>query len=226
MYSAAADLAELPVAAPAPQVPSTHPWQDCPISLVSHHGSACCETAHEWIVAMDFAQLNGSSASSGPRWLREKYEWGPSAWPIHWCEILSRKVIDCGAHSALANEAFQARGLTAFRAQLVQRYSADALDQWRQRWGEQDVSDHWLGDGVIYHEANAILISEDELKLWDSSAGWWINPGPQAGYGSLAAVRIVTEPGAGSRSAGYRWGDRLIRPDEWTALDGSHEPLG
>jgi hypothetical protein len=170
MYSAAGNVAELPLAAPEAHIPG--------------------------------AQLNGASTSSGPRWLREKYEWGPSAWPIHWCEILARKVIACGAHSALAQEAFQARGLTAFRAQFVQRYSADALDQWRQRWGEQDVSDHWLGDGVIYHEANAVLVG-DELKLWDSSAGWWINPGPQTGYGSLIAVRIVTEAGAASKPTGY-----------------------
>lgn len=225
MYSAAADLAELPIAAPAPQVPDTHPWHNFPISQVSHHGSACCETAREWVAAMDFAQLNGSSPSSGPRWLREKFEWGPSAWPIHWCEILGRKVIDCGAHSALAHEAFQARGVTAFRAQFVQRYSADALDQWRQRWGEQDVSDHWIGEGVIYHEANAILVG-DELKLWDSSAGSWINPGQQKGYGTLVAVRIVTEPGAAAKPGAYNWADRLIRPDEWTVVDSSVEPLG
>jgi hypothetical protein len=43
----------------------------------------------------------------------------------------------------------------------------------------------------------------DELKLWDSSAGWWINPGPQTGYGSLIAVRIVTEAGAASKPTGY-----------------------
>jgi hypothetical protein len=101
-------------------------WQHFPDQHLSHHGEACCDVAREWIVAMDFAQLNGGDRLSGPRWLRQKYEWGPSPWPMHWCELVERKVIDCGAHAALAHEAFTARGVTAFRAQFVQRYSADA----------------------------------------------------------------------------------------------------
>jgi hypothetical protein len=228
MYSDAADLAETRAAAPGPQVLPTHPWQNFPISQVAHHGQSCCEIAREWVVAMDSAQLNGSSTSSGPRWLREKFEWGPSPWPIHWCEIVSRKVIDCGAHSALAHEAFRARGLTAFRAQFIQRYSADALEQWRQTWTEQSVSDHWLGEDVIYHEANAILVNGDALKLWDSSAGWWIDPQQQAGYGSLSALRIFTDAGEGgahSEGASYRWGAHRIRPNEWYFLEKSPEPL-
>src|SRR4028118_555309 len=90
----------------------------------------------------------------GPRGLREKCEWGPSSWPMHWCEVVERKVIDCGAHAALAQEAFTARGVTAFRAQFVQRYSEDAASQWRTKWGADKVSDHWISDDVIYHEGN------------------------------------------------------------------------
>ena len=189
-------------------------WDHFPYSSLSHHGDSCCEVAREWVLANDFAQLNGGDVSTGPRWLRQKYEWGPSSWPMHWCDVVERKVIDCGAHSALAHEAFTARGVTAFRAQFIQKYSTDATSQWRTKWGEEQVSDHWLGNDVIYHEGNAIMVGEDEVKLWDSSAGWWINPRQTGGYGSLAAVRIFAEGQWGSGD-GFRWGEHRIKPNEW-----------
>jgi hypothetical protein len=189
-------------------------WETFPYSCFSHHGDSCCEVAREWVTAMDFAQLNGGDLSSGPRWMRAKYEWGPSSWPMHWCEVVDRKVIDCGAHAAMAHEAFAARGVTAFRAQFVQRYSADATDQWRSKWGEDQVSDHWIDEDVIYHEGNALLVGEDEVKLWDASAGWWINPRQAGGYGSLVAVRIFAQ-GQWGGGDGFRWGEHRIKPNEW-----------
>ena len=192
-------------------------WQHFPYSCFSHHGTSCCDIAREWVIANDFAQLNGADLLSGPRWLRQRYEWGPSAWPMPWCEIVERKVIDCGAHSALAHEAFTARGVTAFRAQFIQSYSPDALSQWRTKWTEEQVSDHWIADDVIYHEGNAVLIGDDEVKLWDASAGWWINPRQNGGYGSLAAVRIFAE-GQWGGGDGFRWGERRVKPNEWTQI--------
>lgn len=200
------DVAEAPL-------PSER-WQHFPYSCFSHHGEACCEVAREWIVSNDYAQLNGGDLLTGPRWLRQKYEWGPSSWPMHWCEVVERKVIDCGAHAALAQEAFAARGVTAFRAQFVQRYSADATAQWRKKWGDEQVSDHWLSDDDIYHEGNALLVGEDEVKLWDASAGWWINPRQAGGYGSLVAVRIFAD-GQWGGGDGFRWGEHRIKPNIW-----------
>ena len=215
MYLAAAELRpDLLDREQEPQALQSERWQHFPYSSLSHHGDACCEVAREWVLANDFAQLNGGDPLTGPRWLRQKYEWGPSAWPMHWCDVVERKVIDCGAHSALAHEAFIARGVTAFRAQFVQRYSADATAQWRTKWGDEQVSDHWIDEEVIYHEGNALLVGEDEVKLWDSSAGWWINPRQSGGYGSLVAVRIFVE-GQWGGGDGFRWGEHRIKPNEW-----------
>jgi hypothetical protein len=221
MYLVAAE----PKSAPAPEAgaraaPCHARWQDFPASGLSHHGAACCETAREWIAAMDYAQLNGGDLLTGPRWLRKRYEWGPSPWPMHWCALVERKTIDCGAHSALAHEAFAARGVTAFRAQFVQRYDADAMAQWRTKWGAERVSDHWLGDDVIYHEGNALLVGEDEVKLWDASAGWWIDPRQAGGYGSLAAVRIFAD-GQWGGGDGLRWGEHRIKPNQWREIGGA-----
>ena len=199
--------------APAEPLSSAR-WRNFPISELSHHGEACCEIARHWIVAMDLAQLNGGDRLSGPRWLRARYEWGPSPWPMHWCEAVERKIIDCGAHSALAHAAFEARGVTAFRAQFIQNYSEDAHAQWRTKWGAEQVSDHWIGGDVIYHEGNAILAGEDEVKLWDSSSGCWLNPAQVRGYGSLSAVRLLCDRSWGGGD-GLRWGEHRIKPGAW-----------
>jgi hypothetical protein len=218
MYSAAVKEREEALADFSPEAPlASSRWEHFPFSCLSHHGDACCDVAREWIIANDFAQLNGGDLLTGPRWLRARYEWGPSAWPMHWCDVVERKVIDCGAHAALAHEAFAARGVTGFRAQFIQKYSADAIAQWRKKWGDEKVSDHWLGDDLIYHEGNALLIGEDEVKLWDASAGWWLNPRQTGGYGSLAAVRIFAE-GQWGGGDGFRWGEHRIKAGVWHHL--------
>ena len=200
---------------PAP-LPSDR-WQHFPHSTLSHHGGACCEIARQWVTAMDFAQLNGAELTSGPRWLRAKYKWGPSPWPMHWCDAVKRKTIDCGTHAALALEAFRARGLTAFPAQLVQRYSKEATEQWQGKWSEEDVSCHWLDGEHIYHEATALLVGDDEVKIWDSSAGSWVGPRQDGGYGSLTAVRIIAEGHFGGGD-GLRWGERRLKPGQWVQI--------
>ena len=215
MYLAAANdpLEALDLPVEAPSCPSAR-WENFPYSCLSHHGESCCDIAREWVLAMDFAQLNGGDLTTGPRWMRARWEWGPTAWPIHWCEAVEKKTLDCGAHAALAHEAFAARGLTAFRAQFVQRYSKDATEQWSCKWGADSVSEHWLGEDVIYHEGNALLMADDEVKLWDASAGWWINPRQTAGYGSLVAVRIFADGQFGGGD-GLRWGEHRIKPNVW-----------
>lgn len=205
-----------PVDLRAPAASAGGKWQHFPNSHISHHGQACCDIAHEWLLAFDFAQLNGGDILSGPRWIREHSAWGPSAWPIHWCETVDAKIVDCGVHAALAHEAFTARGVRAFRAQFVQRYSADSAASWRQKWGKEQVSDHWIEGDAIYHEGNAVLVGGDEVKLWDGSAGWWINPRGDGGYGSLAAVRIETD--LDGFADGFRWGERRIKLGRWVAI--------
>src|SRR3712207_2487200 len=78
--------------------------QHFPASAIQHHGRPCCRLAREWVFATDFSQLNGESLLTGPRWIRHKYKWGPSKWPIHWCEAVEQKTLDCGALASLAHE--------------------------------------------------------------------------------------------------------------------------
>ena len=203
---------------PAQARPASERWEAFPFSSLSHHGTACCEIAREWVLAVDFAQLNGADFTSGPRWIRARYKWGPSEWPMHWCEAVRRKVLDCGAHAALSREAFAGRGLTVFPAQLVQRYSADSVEQWRGSWSEAEVSCHWLDGEHIYHEAAALLVGDGAVKVWDGSSASWVDPRqPGEGYGSVAAIRIFADPGV-APAGGFAWGERRIEPNRWNQV--------
>src|SRR4028118_600387 len=85
MYLAEVEAPEFERSEAAPQRRPSNRWESFPFSRLSHHGAACCETARHWVIAMDFAQLNGADLSSGPRWLRAKYKRGPPPWPTHSC---------------------------------------------------------------------------------------------------------------------------------------------
>ncbi len=218
MYSAADNRLDLILDGPGADVlerpcPSAR-WETFPYSCIAHHGAECCDVAREWVMAYDFAQLNGADPLSGPRWLRQRYKWGPSPWPMHWCEAVERERLDCGVHAAIAHELFSARGVTSFPAQFVQQYTAEATSQWLGKWDAEKVSTHWIDEDVIYHEGTALLTDGDELKLFDPSAGWWLNPRGQGGYGGLVAVRVFDAEGRT-----FRWGGREIAANQWVRTD-------
>ncbi len=196
--------------------PPFAPWLHFPHTVISHHGSACCEAAREWFLAMDYSLLAGSSPLTGPRWIRARYDWGPSSHPIHWCEAVRQKSLDCGVLAALSVASFQARGVPVFPAQLIQRYSDDATAHWAGKWEAGQASLHWIRNEFIYHEGCAVPGPDGSLRLWDASAAWWVDPEQHGGYGSLAALRIIAPPGAAE--AGLQWGPHRLRAGQWQSL--------
>jgi hypothetical protein len=192
-------------------------WKDWHPSQISHHGRLCCEIAREWITSTDFSELGGDSVLTGPRWLRQRFSWGASAFPIHWCEAVRRDTLDCGALAALAHEVFTVRGVKSFRVQLVQRFSHVATGQWTCSWSENGDSQlRWIDRDLIYHEGCAILVGQDEIKVWDASAGWWVDPKTGDGYGSLLAIRMAVPEAIGDKT--FKWGDRRILANGWQRL--------
>ena len=191
-------------------------WQQFPPSVISHHGEACCQIAREWILAMDYSQLNAGNTLTGPRWLRHRYAWGPSNWPLHWCEAVKRKTLDCGALAALAHEVFTARGVRSYPAQLIQQYSEHATCQWRERWQGEECSAQWIKEDLIYHEGCAVAVKENEIKIWDASAGWWINSKQFGGYGGLLALRVFAPDAESSRI--FKWDAHSIAPNRWQKI--------
>ena len=191
-------------------------WKDWQASQISHHGALCCEIAREWITATDFSELNGECLYTGPRWLRQKFTWGASSFPIYWCETVRRKTLDCGALAALAHEVLTARGVRSYRVQLIQKFSRVATSQWTNSWGSRGEPLAWTKGELIYHEGNAIETSERHLKVWDASAGWWVDSKPANGYGAVLAIRLsgLNLP-AGEI---FRWGEHAITSGEWKEI--------
>jgi hypothetical protein len=101
---------------------------------------------------------------------REEQTRRPSRQPLYWCEAVERKRLDCGAHAAIAQELFTARSVKSFPAQFVQ-YSDEATRHWGQKWGEEDIATAWINGDLIYHEGCAVAVGDEEIKLWDPSAG-------------------------------------------------------
>ncbi|HZH33735.1 MAG TPA: hypothetical protein VEX64_02785 [Pyrinomonadaceae bacterium] len=191
-------------------------WQDFPYSKISHHGRACCEIAREWLFSMDFSQLNGGSLLTGPRWIRAKYNWGPSRWEIYWCEAVREKTLDCGALAHLAHEVFKMRGVRSFPVQLVQQFNEDATSQWTNKWDDKEISTHWINKDLIYHEGCAVVTQDNEIKIFDPSAGWWLNPQQFGGYGGLLALRLFAPES--QASSHFNWGEHRITPNQWQRI--------
>jgi hypothetical protein len=190
-------------------------WQHFPASRISHHGGACCDIAREWITGMDFSQLNGGNPLTGPRWLRKLFTWGPSKWPLHWCDAVRQKTLDCGALAALSHELFLARGVRSFPAQFILEFNDVSAQHWSATWGAAECSGHWMKEGLIYHEGCAVLTPENELKLWDATATWWVNPRQFGGYSGLLALRVFDDALAHST---FTWGKHRLLPNEWQKI--------
>lgn len=193
-------------------------WQSFPASFMSHHGLPCCDIAREWILSMDYSQLSAGNPLTGPRWLRNKHKWGPSTWPLHWCEAVEQKALDCGALAALSHEIFTARGVTSFPAQLIHQYSEHATSQWYKGWNGDETSVHWIKEDLIYHEGCAVVVRDNEIKVWDATATWWVNPKQFGGYAGALALRVLVPSTATAVPPVFNWGAHRIVPNQWQKL--------
>jgi hypothetical protein len=191
-------------------------WKDWPASEISHHGKLCCDIAREWVTSNDFSELNGASILTGPRWLRQKFSWGASSFPIYWCEAVQKKTLDCGALAALSYEVFRSRGIKALRVQMVQRFSEVSTFQWANSWSDGSAPLKWTKNDLIYHEGCAIVVANNDIKIWDSSTGWWIDPKTSDGYGSLLALRI-SDWNIQDNSY-FTWGVNVLAAYKWLQL--------
>ncbi|HEX8651583.1 MAG TPA: hypothetical protein VF708_12145 [Pyrinomonadaceae bacterium] len=192
-------------------------WQHFPASVISSHQGLCCRIAREWVLAMDYSLLNAGDPLTGPRWLRQKYTWGASAWPIHWCEAVEQKTLDCGVLAALAREIFVARGVTSFPAQLIQQYNEEASRHWYKGWDGDETSVHWIKEDIIYHEGCAVVMRGGEIRVWDPTASWWVNPKQFGGYGGVLALRICVAQTVAVNS--FTWGTHRIVPNRWRKIE-------
>jgi hypothetical protein len=152
----------------------------------------------------------------GPAWIRRRYEWGPTRWPLHWCDAVAAKELCCGAQAALSLDAFRSRDVDAMPVQLVQRYERHDLPHWHSRWTERGADPAWATEGLVYHEACAVLDGE-QARVWNPTATAWVSPESVTGYASVVAIRIG---GAAPAARSVSWGGLRLRVGEWTSAGG------
>jgi hypothetical protein len=189
-------------------------WRDRGPSMFLHHGDRCCALAREWLFATDFSRLNGESLLTGPRWLRARYDWGPSSWPMFWCDAVKQKTLDCGAHSTLAKEIFAHRGISAHPVQLIQQYTKNTTAHWLAKWEGKAVASDWIYGDLVYHEACAVETAAGAIGIWDPSMGTWLDPQTTSGFGAVIALRLCSSIALPV----VRWGQTKVCLNEWQPL--------
>jgi hypothetical protein len=191
-------------------------WEHQPISELSSHEGECCLCARQWLACMDRSFSLRGHPSSGPRWLRDRFEWGPSAWPLHWCEAVNGDSLDCGALAAISRYLFDLRGIAALPAQLVQHFSSNDALHWHEKWTLQGGDTGWIRGHLVYHEVCAVRAASDNaIRLWDPTDRLWIDDRHTGGYATTVAVRIGVQDGGQSQ---LRWGDHGLQANAWERL--------
>jgi hypothetical protein len=191
-------------------------WVSLPVSNISDHHQDCCRDAKSWFLALDISLRPNASYSLPPSWIRQRYEWGPSPWPLHWCEAVCSEKLDCGALASLARHAILARGGVVLPCQLIRSFNREAVSHWRRLWNDSGLSGEWAHGEHAYHEACAIA-EENVVNIWDPTDDKWIEP-YQRGYGSTAALRIaLTKDWRAPQE--LRWGAQEIPIGTWVYLD-------
>ena len=189
-----------------------------PSSLYSHRG-ACCRIAREWFVSLDLSMLTDGNLLSGPKWIRDRFDWGYSKWPLYWCKASHAEALDCGALAGVAREVLTARGLVTVPVQLVQVFSEQNTRQWASKWSRHQQTVNWMIGDLVYHEACAIVLPENRIQIWDPTDNWWISPDQLlGGYASTIAVRVRTNQ---TTSNSFIWGTHQIRMGEWEIISNS-----
>lgn len=144
--------------------------------------------------------------------MREYWSWGANPWPIHWCELVKRNEIDCGALAAIARAVIASRGQSTASVQLVQRYSSDDTGHWESCWARRGLVADWLDEDIIYHEAVAVLGPSGTVRIWDPTDTAWLEPISPSAYGGILAVRILADPPV---AESLRWGASDVLVGGW-----------
>ena len=202
-------------------------WIEHTASEITHHDGDCCRQARAWILGMAQSMENASLCESGirvPHWLSDHFEWGPSEWPISWCELVRLDIIDCGVFSALVREIFQEQGVSAHPGQVVIHYGETCTSHWRGLWDEgahkltslssarrDERYFPWVGKNLVYHEICVVESEPGVARLYDSTWGNWYHSDIRNGFGSIVAVRTQAPQE-------LIWGDRTLRSGEWTVM--------
>lgn len=192
-------------------------WKTKRPSYIADHEKKCCRIAKEWFLSMDRSLLPEGNLFSGPRWIRERYSWGPSEWPLYWCRATELKTLDCGGLAALTREAFADRGIVSFPVQLIQQFSDQDVHHWRRTWMHEHRPANWIISNLVYHEACAVIEQGNRIRIWDPTECWWIGSEQSVGYASTLAICVDVLSDFAAPTV-LIWGRHSLRPNFWTNI--------
>jgi hypothetical protein len=192
--------------------PERDEWKEAVGSTLTHHGP-CCDRARAWLIAMgrsyDFSSTDGL-ALAGPRWITQRWAWGPIQWPVAWCEAVKAETIDCGVFGAFALELFRAKGIEAYPGQLLRGCAEERISHWRRKWDAIPTAFNWIGTRVVYHEVSVVRTEADQARIYDPTEGFWLEPGTQSGHHGHLAIRAEIP-------MTLKWGEHELVNGRWTA---------
>jgi hypothetical protein len=161
-------------------------------SRILNHNSTCCEVAQGWFRGMDRSSRLQGPVTGMPLWIREHFDWGPSQWPLHWCELMASRKLDCGALAALTHVSLRDRGVPSFPAQTILNEGAQRCAHWLRRWTLENCPCDWIASPLVYHEVCAVPEqSVRDLRLWNPSANAMMEWTDVDSISAVAAVRVV-----------------------------------
>jgi hypothetical protein len=193
-------------------------WMEHPASHLIHHDQDCCEEARLWFLAYARSMEIGLATQftvKAPVWLSELFTWGPTKWPISWCQVVREDVVDCGVFAVLAREVFKAQGLLAHPAQALLSYNESCTGHWKGLWEAGPKSEGevfpWIGERIVYHELCVLETPDGRARVYDSTWGNWYEPHARVGFGSVLAIRTECP-------RLLQWGDKTLSCGEWMSL--------
>ena len=144
--------------------------EEKPVSRLTRHTAACCEAAESWFRST--ARAAARRFDEEPRWISERWRWGPTTWPIAWCEAIRARALDCGALADFAEAAFEEAGREVMRVQLIEQASREECEQWAARWAAVPSTPRWIWGRLVYHEVVGVLNGEN-VRVWNPTDGVW-----------------------------------------------------
>jgi hypothetical protein len=170
------------------------------------------------LLGLDGSWHRGRGRDAPPAWIAERWNWGATVWPLHWCDIPDAETLDCGALAALCRALWSSRCEGILPVQLVQRYAAHDTIHWVATWKRDQVETGWIDGDLAYHE---IVGWERDgcLELWDSTDTAWLRPTAPGSYGCAVSLRAGSEGGRA-----MRWESHHLTAGCWTPLD--RAPVG
>jgi hypothetical protein len=188
-----------------------------PPSRLASHDAPCCTIARSWLCGMACAAVSQLGNELG--WISARWAWGPTCWPISWCEAIEEPELDCGALADLAATSLLENGHEVYRVQLVEQHAPAQIALWAARWREVLGSPQWIWGNLVYHEVVGVR-DGPKLRLWDPARAMWRGPGAEAGGSRIDAIRAMPPAGetAIDRIFSLDWADLALPVRRWTAV--------